>query len=183
MRYLALLRGINVGGKNKVSMAELKQCFERLDFTNVSTYINSGNIFFETAKTDEAKLVKICEEAIEKSFGFKVIITVISKTDFESALQHAPEWWGDGERKEIRSDALFIIPPVSGQEALKHIAANGSVVDRFAVHGQIIFWSLPMVNYNQSVVPKIIGTPIYKSITIRSSTTTKKLANLFDSHQ
>lgn len=65
MRYLALLRGINVGGKNKVAMAELRDCFEAQGFADVSTYINSGNIFFSSDETDEVKLVEVCEAAIE----------------------------------------------------------------------------------------------------------------------
>jgi len=58
MKYIALLRGINVGGNNKVSMTDLRTCFEDIGFTNVRTYINSGNIFFESSETGEAKLVK-----------------------------------------------------------------------------------------------------------------------------
>lgn len=179
MKYVALLRGINVGGNNKVAMSELRECFEAQGFTEVSTYINSGNIFFSSNENDEAKLVKVCEKAIEKRFGFPVVVMVISAKRYADALDHAPGWWGSGDRTKTRSDALFVIPPTKATEVLEVLQQKAEAPDKFEAHGQVIFWSLPMVAYNKSVVPKIIGTPIYKRITIRSSTTTKKLATLF----
>lgn len=179
MRYLALLRGINVGGNNKVAMSELRACFEELGFTNVSTYINSGNILFEAGETDEVKLVERCEQAIEDRFGFPVVTMVISKAHFEDALKHAPTWWTEGA-EGIRNEALFVIPPTTSKDVLEQLQKKADAPDVFASYGQVVFWSLPMVAYSKSVVPKIIGTPIYRRITIRSSRTTKKLAVLFD---
>lgn len=178
MKYLALLRGINVGGNNKVAMSELRACFEDLGFTNVSTYINSGNILFEANETNEVKLVERCERAIEERFGFPVVIMVIAKTHFEDALKHAPAWWADGT-EGMRNEALFVIPPTSSEDVLEHLQKKIDAPDAFGSRGQVIFWSLPMAAYTKSVVPKIIGTPIYKRITIRSAKTAKKLAELF----
>lgn len=180
-RYLALLRGINVGGKNKVAMSELRECFEALGFTDVSTYINSGNIFFSSSESSEVKLVKVCEAAIEKKFGFPVVTMVISKKDFVEAMEHAPKWWGGGRVTGVRSDALFVIPPTKTQEVRDALQVKPDAPDKFDEHGQVIFWALPMEKYSKSVVPKIIGTPIYKSVTIRSSTTAYKLLDLLQS--
>jgi uncharacterized protein (DUF1697 family) len=180
MRYVALLRAINVGGNNKVAMSELKLCFGELGFTNISTHINSGNIFFETDQLNIAELVALCEAAIERTFGFSVILTVVSIPELKHALHNAPEWWASGDRKEIRSDAIFVIPPTTVKEVLQELKMKADSPDLFAHHGNVIFWSLPMKAYNKSIVPKIIGTPIYKRITIRSSTTTKKLLILGD---
>lgn len=177
MKYVVLLRGINVGGKNKVSMSELRKCFEHLGFTNVSTYINSGNIFFDSTETDIIGLVERCETAIKEAFGFAVVVTVISKTDYEHAIEHAPSWWADGT-PGTRNDALFAIPPTTAKEVLSELHKKTNGVDKLAAYGQVVFWTLPMDDYNKSVVPKIIGTPIYRRITMRSSTTTKKLLGL-----
>lgn len=179
MKYVALLRGINVGGKNKVAMKDLRACFEGLGFTNVSTYINSGNVLFETDETDPVRLVATSEAALERTFGFPVVVTVISKTEFVTAMEHAPAWWGSVDN-DTRNDALFVIPPTSAVEVLSAIKIKADGPDKFAHHGQVVFWSLPKAAYNKSVVPKIIGTPIYKRITIRSSTTTKKLLQLLE---
>ena len=179
MRYLALLRGINVGGKNKVAMSELRECFEAAGLENASTYINSGNIFFSSGEMREVSLVKICETAIEKQFGFPVVVMVISCVDFEAAMQHAPTWW-QGERKEgVRNEALFVIPPTTTREVRAGLKMKPDSPDKFAEHGQVIFWSLPMAEYSKSVVPKLIGTPIYRNVTIRSMTTARKLLSLF----
>lgn len=110
MRCIALLRGINVGGNNKVAMSELRDCFEKRGFTDVKTYINSGNIFFTSEETNTVVLVDVCESAIEERFGFTVIVTVLSKDEFEEALQHAPSWWADGS-EDTRNDALLLYRP------------------------------------------------------------------------
>ena len=178
MKYLALLRGINVGGNNKVAMSELRACFESTGFTNVSTYINSGNIFFDSDTTDVVELVKRCEAAIEDAFGFAVVVTVISRDEYIDALAHVPEWWADGTDK-TRNDALFVIPPTTAQEVLVELSKKTSRVDKLAAYGQVVFWTLPMADYNKSVVPKMIGTPIYKRVTMRSSSTAKNLLRLF----
>ena len=120
------------------------------------------------------QLVKKCETAIEKQFGFTVVVMVIAADELRGAIDNAPKWWADGT-KNTRNDVLFVIAPTTADEVLAELQKKSSKVDKFATHGQVVFWSLPMADYNKSVVPKIIGTPIYKRITIRSSTTAKKL--------
>lgn len=177
MKYIALLRGINVGGNNKVSMGELRDCFEHEGLTNVSTYINSGNVLFESVEADAAKLVTQCENALGKRFGFPIITMVIAASDFAHAIDGAPDWWGDTSGA-TRNDALFVIPPTTAREVLDEIQKKASAVDSFAIHGQVLFWTLPKADYNKSVVPKIMGTPIYRRVTIRSSTTVRRLYDL-----
>jgi uncharacterized protein (DUF1697 family) len=159
-------------------MSDLRTCFEETGFTKVSTYINSGNVLFESDEEDTVILTSLCESVIEKKFGFPVVVMVISQPDFEAALEHAPKWWGDKKQEGLRSDALFVISPTTTAEVRETMKVKPDGPDRFAEHGQVIFWSLPLESYTKSVVPKIIGTPIYKQITIRSSTTVYKLQAL-----
>lgn len=179
MKYLGLLRGINVGGNNKVSMSALRDCFEQLGFTHVSTYINSGNIFFDSDEVDVVKLVEACEKAIEDTFGFSVVVMVISRVDYMEAQHQAPSWWANGT-ENMRNDALFVIPPTTAEEVLEELSKKTSMVDKLSSHGQVVFWTLPIADYNKSVVPKIVGTPIYRRVTMRSSTTFRKLALLME---
>ena len=179
-RYIALLRGINVGGNNKVAMGDLRDCFEKQGFTDVATYINSGNVLFSSEVMDTVALVRQCEAAIEKRFGFPVVTMVIAADELKMAMNSAPQWWLNADPKKFRSDALFIIPPASAERTLAEIQKKSSNVDRFAIYGQVIFWTLIKADYKKSVVPKIIGTPTYRSITIRSSTTAKKLLQLVE---
>ena len=178
MKYIALLRGVNVGGKNKVAMSDLRACLQETGLDDVSTYINSGNVLFESSQTNITTLISTCESAIERRFGFPVVVMVISQTDFEAALEHAPVWWGNKDRKEIRSEALFVIPPTTTADVRQAMKVRPEGPDMLFEYGQILFWSLPLESYSKSVVPKIIGTPIYKYITIRSSTTMRKLQGL-----
>jgi uncharacterized protein (DUF1697 family) len=176
-KYIALLRGINVGGNNTVAMSDLRACFMGLGFTDVATYINSGNVLFSSDQADVVKLVEQCEAAIENQFGFSVIVMVLSAKDLKDALDHAPDWW-TGDPKVMRNEALFVIPPTIAEEVLAEIKKKSPTVDKFATHGQVIFWNLPKENYNKSVVSKIIGTPIYRRVTIRGANTVRKLLEL-----
>lgn len=92
-KYIALLRGINVGGNNKVPMPELKKQFEQNGFTDVVTYINSGNVIFSSDNTNEEELKKECEILITDKFHLNIPVTIISGKDLSTALDNAPSWW------------------------------------------------------------------------------------------
>ena len=177
MKYIALLRGINVGGNNKVSMAELRECFEQAGFTNVSTYINSGNIFFESAEKSDAKLVSLCEAAIETRFGFRVICAVISAKEIHDSIAHAPDWWDKGG-PEIKHNALFVIAPKTADEIMKEVGEPKLEYEKVAAYGRVIFWSAALKTFGRTQYQKVVGMPAYQYITIRNSNTAKKLVEL-----
>ena len=114
MRYIALLRGITVGGNNKVSMKELKACFEKAGFHDVMTYINSGNVLFESYETSIEKLIHQCGKILEKEFGFPISLALIDAAALKETLAHAPEWWGDDP--ESKHNAIFVIPPATADD-------------------------------------------------------------------
>lgn len=176
MKFIALLRGINVGGNNKVSMAELKVCFEDLGFENVQTYINSGNVIFDASTTDKTKLVTLCEDAIEKKFGFRVVCSVIKASELHNALNKAPAWWGKDDG--VKHNALFIIAPVTAAEIINEAGEAKPEYEKVAAIEPIIFWSAPLQTFGKTRYSKIVGTKSYASITIRNANTTKKLAEL-----
>ena len=175
MKYLALLRGINVGGKNKVSMPVLKLCFEHLGFLNVTTYINSGNVLFEAGSNDVSELVTLCEAAIEKEFGFHVVCAVIPAQELIEALSHAPTWWGKGDAKH---NALFVIAPKTAGEIMREVGESRPEYERVAAHHPIIFWSAPVATFSRTRYSKIVGTQAYRYVTIRNFNTTRRLAEL-----
>lgn len=176
MRYIALLRGINVGGNNKVPMGELKQSFLNEGFTHVLTYINSGNVLFETAESDQSKLTASIEAMLEKTFGFPIRTTVISAVNLEAALLRAPAWWGSDPA--ARHNALFVIPPATPQEILNQVGEIRPEYEHIAFSGQIIFWSAAIETIGRTRWAKIVGTKPYQSVTIRNANTTRKLLEL-----
>ncbi len=175
MKYIALLRGINVGGNNKVPMLELKNCFEKIGFKNVATYINSGNVIFETAKTSKVKLVKKCETEIEKTFGFHVVCSVISATELLEAVEHAPRWWNSGEGKH---NAIYVIAPKKAEDIMEEVGEAKPEYEQVAAYHPIIFWSAPLETFGRTRYSKIVSTKAYQSVTIRNANTTIKLAEL-----
>jgi len=159
MNYIALLRGVNVGGNNKISMPELKNAFIEYGFTNVSTYINSGNVLFSSEITDEEMLKNECESLIKGKFGQDIAVAVISGADLISAINHAPEWWDKG--KDIKHNAIFVLRPAAAEELIQKVGIAPEY-EKIAHFGQVIFWSAPIKTFSRTRWLKIVGTPVYK---------------------
>jgi uncharacterized protein (DUF1697 family) len=176
MRYIALLRGINVGGNNKVPMSELRTCFEAAGYENVTTYINSGNAIFDSEETGLSRLVQTCEHVIEQQFGFSVRVSVISEEQLRQALTHAPEWWDKDPAS--KHNALFVIAPAKADEIMRVVGEAKPEYEQVASYGNVIFWSAPLSTFGRSRWAKIVGTPAYQHITIRNANTAKKLLQL-----
>lgn len=173
MRYLALLRGINVGGNTLIKMPELKECFEVLGFSDVRTYINSGNVIFSSDEPDKLKLAKAIEVAITKSFTHTVRVVVFSHDEWKAVIENAPKQWGIDP--SYRYNLLVLLPPVTSTEA---IAATGEVkpVIEFAEAGKgVIYQGASIKDIGKTTYAKMVGTPIYKQMTIRNYNTATKL--------
>lgn len=99
-RYIALLRGINISGKNKILMSELKKGFAELDFAEVTTYLNSGNIIFSSGLDDNDILSDKIKLMIQERFHLDIPVYIILQEELEKVLCNVPDWWGD-ENKEI----------------------------------------------------------------------------------
>ena len=126
--YLALLRGINVGGKNKVPMAELKACFEELGCENVRTYIASGNVMFESNKSS-AELTEEIQESLPKKFKLDselIKILVLSRDQLQKVIDQAPKGFGT-EPGKYHSDAIFLMGIPSG-EAIKSLTQEKALI-------------------------------------------------------
>jgi uncharacterized protein (DUF1697 family) len=179
MKYVALLRGINVGGNNKVSMADLKEALSEAGLTNVRTYINSGNVLFESQIKDEAKLAEVCEKAIEKKFGFPVGCAVLSEKSYKKEIDAAPSWWGKID-PNIRSDALFVLRHGTAEMVVSAVGDINNEYEWLATGDSVIFWTVDRRKYTKARLPKIIGSDAYRTFSMRSSTTTRKLYALLD---
>jgi uncharacterized protein (DUF1697 family) len=175
MKYVALLRGINVGGNNKVEMPKLKKCFESLGYTNVSTYINSGNVIFETTSTDPKGLVAQIEASIEKTFGFPVRVVIRSSANILKLNKTIPSDWNNDT--EQSTDVLFLWDEYDTKKSLDFIASTPNVDTLRYIAGAIV-WNMQRENYTKSSMRKFIGTTIYKNMTARNVNTVRKLAEL-----
>lgn len=178
MKYVALLRGVNVGGKNKVAMSELKSCFEQLGFTNVATYINSGNIIFETMNETEATLETRIEKELVRTFQFDselIKVRVLNADELQAVITNAPKGFGD-EPDIYHYDVVFIIR-FDEKEAFDAFECNPEVDVAWRGKG-VVYYRRLSARRTASRLSKVMGKPIYKSLTIRNWNTAQKLRTL-----
>lgn len=175
MRYIALLRGINVGGNTMIKMTELKAVFERLGFEKVVTYINSGNIGFDAKKTTEEKLVAKIENAILSEFEKTIPVMVRERDAINSILLQNPYDGQFESHKEMH--VLFLkeeMPPEKTAQLLE-AAPEG---ERFAVIGREIYCHLPMGVIDSILGKSFIEKKLKVAVTGRNWRTVEKLATL-----
>jgi uncharacterized protein (DUF1697 family) len=127
-RYVTLLRGINVGGKNPIKMADLKACFERRGFEDVATYIQSGNVLFGSRDSGIASLTERIERMLAASFDYEASVVVRSRAQMQAIVAEAPEGFG-GDPVKHRSDVVFLKPPLTPKAAIGEVS-TGEGVDR-----------------------------------------------------
>ncbi len=175
-RYVALLRGINVGGKNLIKMTDLAACFEAGGFTNVRTFIASGNVVFDARKP--AKLVTQLEQLLAARFDYAASVAVRSVDQMRAIVDGAPKGFGKQPAK-YRYDVLFLKPPLSSKAALPLVPVKDGVDTADAGEG-VVYCSRLIARATQSAISKIAATPIYKSLTIRNWNTTTKLLALME---
>lgn len=178
MRYLLLLRGINVGGKNKVSMAELKDLILRLGYENVITYINSGNIIFDS--TDSIEIVNDKISEILNTYSFKINKVILTQKDYLDEIANLPSWWSSDI---YRKDVLFYSNEVEYPSIIERINTMPLNDELVYFGNKAIFWGkLNEKEYLKTSYHKyLIKESFYKFITIRNGRTFDKIAELLNS--
>jgi len=178
MLYVALLRGINVGGKNKVDMKQLKGVFEDAGMTDVKTYINSGNVIFSSKIRAKARLVDQIEDGIAKHFGFDVPVVLRNLAEMKALVKTIPAKWTTDQK--MRCDVLFLWKEVDRRSVLKEFKHDPKMEDvRYA--GGAIIWRIDRKDVNKSRMWRgLFGTPLYKQMTIRNCNTARKLLTLME---
>ena len=178
VHYLALLRGINVGGKNIIKMAQLKACFEEMDFSDVTTYIQSGNVLFRSTKKDKRRLAKQIEKNLSEHFNYSSLVVVVPHQELQKIVKSAPRGFGT-EPDQYRYDVAFLKEPLAPAEVLKQVSLKEGVDQAYA--GKFAFYFSRLTSRAvQSRLNRIASLPIYKYMTIRNWNTTSKLLALMD---
>jgi len=176
-QYLVLLRGINVGGKNIIKMADLKSGFEAMGFSNVMTYIQSGNVLVQSGEKDKAVLTSKIEKGLSKQFNFEARVVTVSHKELSNIVRDAPDGFGKDEKK-FRYDVIFLKEPLTSKEAMKSVSLREGV-DTAHSGRQVLYFSRLTSRASQSRLTRIIGLPVYQNMTIRNWNTTTKLLDLF----
>ncbi len=175
--YVILLRGINVGGKNIVSMAELKSCLERLGFANVSTYLASGNVILDSDKVSK-EIKTLIERSVAKNFKLDselIKVLVLSQLELQAVVENKPEGFGELPEK-YHSDAIFLID-IGVAGAMQAFDPREGVDKIWPGEGVIYSQRLSSMR-TKSRLNKVMVSKLYKSMTIRSWNTTTKLVDI-----
>ncbi len=177
-RQIAFLRGINVSGKNKISMAKLKQGFEELGFQEVKTYLNSGNVIFSSDGEDTGSFTNQIETMIKNLFNLDIPVFIISKEALEDILRNAPDWWGN-ENKEIYDNLIFIMPPATFAEVFNELGEPKKELETIKSYKEVVFWSFTRKEYQKTNWwSKTASKSIGKKLTIRTANTVKKIVGM-----
>jgi uncharacterized protein (DUF1697 family) len=176
--YVALLRGINVGGKNLIGMPALRACFEEHGFPNARTYIQSGNVLFESPETRAGDLTRRIEKMLTASFDYRASVVLRSRAQIRRVVDKAPTKFG-ANPSAYRYDVIFVKEPLRPAAALKSVPVNPEV-DEAAAGPGVLYFSRLIAKASRSRLNRIVSSPIYPSVTIRNWNTTTGLLRLLE---
>ena len=181
MVYVLLLRGINVGGKNRVSMSDLKKALSEEGFEDVDSYINSGNLFFCSAESVEHCLSKIAR-MLERNYDFSIPFALLTKEEYLEEQAALPDWW---EEELARRDVLFFSCDMDKSGILNFIEKSTFYNEKVYVGKQAVFWGkMDETEYLKTTYhKKLMKQDFYKQITIRNGNTFDKIAEILRSSE
>jgi uncharacterized protein (DUF1697 family) len=178
-RYVALLRGINVGGKNPIPMAGLKTCFEENGFDDVRTYIQSGNVIFSSPLSNQAELTRVIERMLRTTFAhYAASVVLRSRSQMRAIVERAPKGFGT-QPTRYRYDVVFPKPPLTAKKAMESVSMKEGVDRGWAANG-VLYFSRLTSRATQSRLNRVASLPTYQQMTIRNWNTTTKLVEMLD---
>ncbi len=175
-RYIALLRGINISGKNKIAMAELKKEFSALGFADVSTYLNSGNVAFSSDISDNSAVSDMIMQMIKERFSLDIPVFTITQDELADVLENAPEWWGNDD-KSVYDNIIFMLSPLTYDELLRSLGEPNHEFEKVQNYKNAVFWSYDLKNYRRTNWwQKTANADVSQMITVRTAGTVRKIA-------
>ena len=173
--FVALLRGVNVGGNNMISMSALKKSFEGLGFTDVVTYINSGNIIFRAKEANARKLESKIEKMLSKEYELDSRVVLRSFSEMEKIVKSLPPTWtGDSG---WRYNVIFLRHTIDSEDILRELEVKKDIEEVVYCPGAL-FWSAQISELTRTNMLKLSSRKMYHDMTIRNQNTTRKLYEL-----
>jgi len=174
MKYIVLLRKINAGKENRIDMKSLKQVFELPGCDSVATYINSGNVLFNSQK-EIASLEKEIDKKLFEHFGHKIQFILKPQAEIKQIADSIPQVWQNNN--EQRTDVAYLFPEIDKPDTINELPIKIDFIEIKYIKGAII-WHLKKENLNRSQLSKLINHPHYQNMTIRNVNTARYLADL-----
>jgi len=173
--FVALLRGVNVGGNNMISMASLKTSFERAGFERVSTYINSGNILFQTTEKDARKLESKIEKMLSKEHNLNSKVVVRSLAEMAKLVKDLSGSWDSV--KDWKYNVIFLRHSIDSKSVLKALNPKPDI-EQVEYYPGTLLWSAQISAIGRTTMQKLSGQKIFQDMTVRNTNTTRKLHEL-----
>jgi uncharacterized protein (DUF1697 family) len=180
MLYLALLRGINVGGNAVLKMADLKKAVEAQGFSNVSTYIQSGNLIFESTEIKSSTVAAALENIISNNFQIKSKAVLRTFAHLEKVVSGVPAEWKT--RDDLRCYLAFTADNITPQDVMSEVKLREGV-DFMQAGDGVLYMTTLLSGLTKSGFTKLVSTRIYQDITMRNYNTVQKLFALMRSNQ
>jgi uncharacterized protein (DUF1697 family) len=177
VQYLALLRGINVGGKTLIKMDDLREAFEAMGFAEVETYIASGNVLFRAPRQKLEDVAARVESGLNRRFDFELKVVLMTEPQLRAVVEGAPAGFGAASD---RCDVIFIRKPLTAKQAFGLVETREGIDKAWQGRG-VLYFSRLAAKASGSRLSRLAARPEYKSMTIRNWNTTKKLLALMDS--
>ena len=177
-KFLALLRGVNVGGKNRISQEALRQAFESLGCRNVRTYIHSGNILFRSDKARVKDLAQTIEQELSARFAYAARAVVFPYDTYTSAVDAAPDDWGKND--EQQHNALFLLGDIRPEAVAAQLPPPKKAIETVTTGPRVLFWSVSKRQLTKTTFMKLPIAPVYQHVTVRNHKTVFTLLELFE---
>lgn len=173
--FVALLRGVNVGGNNIIKMSSLKTSFEKMGFADVSTYINSGNILFKSKERDARKLEAQIETMLSKEHKLGCKVVVRSFPEMANLIENLPQNW-DGD-KSWKYNVIFLRHSIDSERVLDELALKPDI-EQVVYYPGTLLWSARISDLNRTLMVKLSSQKLFQDMTMRNTNTTRKLYQL-----
>jgi uncharacterized protein (DUF1697 family) len=174
---VALLRGINVGGKNLIGMPDLAACFREAGYRDVRTYIQSGNVVFTADHAGVPELENAIEQMLEERFEIPILVLIRSRDELAATISAAP---ADHGSELLRSDVFFLKHPLTAEAAFAELPELREGVDSVARGPGAIYFSRVAAQASKTRITRLMSMPIFQQMTVRSWRTTTRLFELID---
>jgi uncharacterized protein (DUF1697 family) len=175
-KYLALLRGVNVGGKGLIPMADLCVALSDAGLADVQTYIQSGNVIFSSDVNDTDKLAALIAATITKHFKLDIGVAVFSQAQWAHVISVAPAWWG--KDVEWKHNLLILLKPYDMDDVVAAVGQLKPDIEAMEPGEGVLYQSMSLKLFGRTTTGKINSSPIYKKMTVRNYNTANKLVSL-----
>ena len=175
--FVALLRGVNVGGRNPVAMSEVSAAFEGAGYANVRTYGQSGNVLFEVEHAGGPALETKIEKMLEERFELPIVVVIRSHKQLAATVAGAPANHGSGQ---LRSDVFFLKHPLTAEAAFAQLPELREGIDSIAVGPGALYFSRVAAQATQTRIQRVLAMPMFQQMTVRTWRVTTKLLDILD---